>query len=746
MNLDLNDYFEYPKNYDGSKRFLPVYPHQVDFLRFGIKRAETCEGFVNGDKMGVGKTKEIIYLIGILKRHRSLIVAPKATIFQWLREAIASLPGWEVYYGSDSHAQLATINDIFVKLSDEIPYEYLINRHANTIIVTSYHAIKPYPPVRDQIQNGTVVPASELEKTEPLSDYIPELTPLIWFEFDIIAADESHTLRNGVTISMDRNKTRPKTLKYNRLSRLKLSPIGFKIAATGTPIQNRKSDLVALYKWIGIPLPVKIDDRWLAWSIQKYLFRRTGDDLHPVLRQLINFPSTKPIVHNIEVIYKTREEQQFYELAAGQSFGVSNPRYNLMQTEYRDIQPETNPLVKINTLRYLSASIDMYIRIHNNRHSSYHLPTWTRGESKIEMISELLYTMASENRSTIVFIHFYEEADRIQAALNAYSHILGENAGFRVFRLNGETSAEERDIILARTRYYIANGQRCLVFANILSSAEGLNMQHFNEVIFASADWNPKLEEQGEGRVNRIGQTKQVIIYRFIHKALETLKPGIDNIDEYMNNTKEEKIIIFENLFTNKPNAAFFADRMPMPGYEPETAVKFAFDVDILPDFREMTLEDVREYCDVEENPQANPYASGIIPLTPRMREYIPPPTHPNHIPLPMRHDITNQPRPSSNIPSFAAASGIINQNTTALPISPHYNMPASPSRVRDDGYRPVRYDLNTYNSNAGPPSFNSSSVPSSPQIQPQLIESPHRQLTPDELRARREAYFMQHK
>ena len=57
----------------------------------------------------------------------------------------------------------------------------------------------------------------------------------------------------------------------------------------------------------------------------------------------------------------------------------------------------------------------------------------------------------------------------------------------------------------------------------INAGGTGLNLQHYNKVIFTGPQWNPTLEQQAIARVYRIGQTKDVTVKRYI----------VGKIDEY---------------------------------------------------------------------------------------------------------------------------------------------------------------------------------------------------------------------
>ena len=554
----------------------PLYPHQVDFVKWGIKQSQNNQGFILGDIQGLGKTRECCYLMGCMSNKMNLIITPKSTIFQWAREVQESFPEANIYIGSKHRVERVSIVNNKVTLSEKYHMDILLNENDKpTVMIVTPFACVPYP----ELTSTEEITAKEKELSQPLDIYMSELTPFNKIKWDMVICDEAHTLRNGLNISDDKNK-RPKSLKYHRISRIRMTPNGIRIACTGTPIQNRKTDIVSLFKWVGVKLPTKIDDCWIQDMVKTIVFRRTQSNLHPTLFDIIKFPKKLPTIENIYVKYKTDDEKQFYELVTG-----TITKKHKQKNKFNNIQYIANPLVRINMLRYLSSSIDMFIRIHNNIFEHNQIEKWNGSETKIEMIGSQLKTLANENKSVIIFIHYYDEMNRIKNELNKYDELYGSNLGYKIYKLNGESSITERDSTIHGTKYDIENGERCIIFANILSSAEGLNLQHFNIAIFATPDWNPKLEEQAISRIDRIGQTKEVFIYKYYHETIEEVieiegirnQITINDIDRYIEQTQHKKLSIFDDVFYNTLNAAYYAERMIMNNSN-SPAVQFNID------------------------------------------------------------------------------------------------------------------------------------------------------------------------
>ena len=55
-----------------------------------------------------------------------------------------------------------------------------------------------------------------------------------------------------------------------------------------------------------------------------------------------------------------------------------------------------------------------------------------------------------------------------------------------------------------------------VLIIQINAGGTGLNLQHYNNVIFTGLQWNPTLEQQAIARVYRIGQMKDVSVKRYI--------------------------------------------------------------------------------------------------------------------------------------------------------------------------------------------------------------------------------------
>jgi E1A-binding protein p400 len=101
--------------------------------------------------------------------------------------------------------------------------------------------------------------------------------------------------------------------------------------------------------------------------------------------------------------------------------------------------------------------------------------------------------------------------DVLEAFLNYHGHIY--------LRLDGTTKVEQRQILMERFN----EDRRIFVFIlSTRSGGVGINLTGADTVIFYDSDWNPTCDAQAQDRCHRIGQTRDVHIYRLIsEKTIE---------------------------------------------------------------------------------------------------------------------------------------------------------------------------------------------------------------------------------
>lgn len=101
--------------------------------------------------------------------------------------------------------------------------------------------------------------------------------------------------------------------------------------------------------------------------------------------------------------------------------------------------------------------------------------------------------------------------DVLEAFLNYHGHIY--------LRLDGTTKVEQRQLLMERFN----EDKRIFVFIlSTRSGGVGINLTGADTVIFYDSDWNPTCDAQAQDRCHRIGQTRDVHIYRLIsEKTIE---------------------------------------------------------------------------------------------------------------------------------------------------------------------------------------------------------------------------------
>ncbi|XP_012218897.2 helicase domino isoform X2 [Linepithema humile] len=156
--------------------------------------------------------------------------------------------------------------------------------------------------------------------------------------------------------------------------------------------------------------------------------------------------------------------------------------------------------------RQLSPKLALYHPITSNMLTQFPDPRLIQYDcGKLQSLDRLLRKLKSENHRVLIFTQMTRMLDVLEAFLNFHGHIY--------LRLDGTTRVDQRQVLMERF-----NGDK-RIFCFILSTRSGgvgVNLTGADTVIFYDSDWNPTMDAQAQDRCHRIGQTRDVHIYRLV--------------------------------------------------------------------------------------------------------------------------------------------------------------------------------------------------------------------------------------
>ncbi|KAI9158059.1 adenosinetriphosphatase [Paramyrothecium foliicola] len=124
---------------------------------------------------------------------------------------------------------------------------------------------------------------------------------------------------------------------------------------------------------------------------------------------------------------------------------------------------------------------------------------------KLQVLDKLLRRLQTGGHRALIFTQMTKVLDILEQFLNIHGH--------KYLRLDGATKVEQRQILTDRFNH----DPRILCFIlSTRSGGLGINLTGADTVIFYDQDWNPAMDKQCQDRCHRIGQTRDVHIYRLI--------------------------------------------------------------------------------------------------------------------------------------------------------------------------------------------------------------------------------------
>jgi len=162
---------------------------------------------------------------------------------------------------------------------------------------------------------------------------------------------------------------------------------------------------------------------------------------------------------------------------------------------------------------------------------------------KLQVLARLLVKLKAEGSRVLIFTQMSKMLNVLESFMCMHAHTY--------LRLDGSTKLEDRQILMERFN----NDSR--IFCFILSTRSGgigINLTGANCVVFYDSDWNPAMDLQAQDRCHRIGQTRDVHIYRLISE--HTIETNI------YKKVQEKKMIVNLTLKGGQFGADFLMDKV----------------------------------------------------------------------------------------------------------------------------------------------------------------------------------------
>ena len=471
--------------------------YQLEGCRWLMRLGASGFGAVLADDMGLGKT---VQTLGLLLQRAAggpvLVVAPTSVCGNWLAEAARFAPGLQVeLYGN-------------VLGGDE--FEEELSEAADAAEAFPAGAPAADPAAESATAPGNV-PDSAPDNTRRAARrrQVRALGPgqvlvcsyaLLQIDADILAGPRWHT----VVLDEAQAIKNPATRRAKAALALTSD---FRLALTGTPIENRLGELWSIMGFCnpGLlgsaeqfnrrfgnlierhddPLVKAQASRRLRRLLAPFLLRRTKAEV------LTDLPPRTEIVH--EVVPGPKERALLEALRQQAEASVSQTlSANAQAGGGKEGQNQFHVLAALTRLRRAACDPRLVA------------PELALVGAKVQEFERLAVELVAGRHKALVFSQFTDFLALLRQRL--------DGAGLSYQYLDGSTPAAERSKRVAAFQA----GQGDLFLISLKAGGFGLNLTMADYVIITDPWWNPAAEEQASARAHRIGQQRPVTVYRLV--------------------------------------------------------------------------------------------------------------------------------------------------------------------------------------------------------------------------------------
>ena len=289
---------------------------------------------------------------------------------------------------------------------------------------------------------------------------------------------------------------------------------GYRIALTGTPVENGVGDLWSLMEFLNpgfLGSQSGFRKRFFV-PIQVYADRNASDRLRRITAPFIlrRLKTDKSIIADLP---DKLEMKVFCNLTKEQA--------SIYEAVVRDAQAAIESADGIERKGLVLATLMKLKQVCNHPAQFLKDNSAIGGRSgKLARLAEMLEETLAGNDRSLVFTQFTEMGDILERHLR-------ESFGIEVLYLHGGTPRKQRDRMVER--FADPAGPRVFLLS-LKAGGTGLNLTEASHVFHFDRWWNPAVENQATDRAFRIGQTKNVQVHKFV--CAGTLEEKIDEMIE----------------------------------------------------------------------------------------------------------------------------------------------------------------------------------------------------------------------
>jgi SNF2 family DNA or RNA helicase len=421
------------------------------------------------------------------------------------------------------------------KKSASIPPTLLI---APTSVVGNWQKeIEKFAPhLRSLIHHGS----DRLQKKEAFQAAIASCDVVIT-SYSLVRKDAallSEVEWRRIVIDEAQNIKNPKAAQTKAIYKL---PAQYRLALTGTPVENRLLDLWSIFNFLNPGYLGKESQFRQSFEIP---IQKNNDVMRSTtLKKLVEPFILRRVKTDPSIIQDLPDklEQKLY-------CNLTKEQASLYEATVKDVEKQLQAVEGIQRKGLILATLMKLKQICNHpmqflQDGSDFTPERSH---KLERLTEMTQEAIAEGESLLIFTQFAEIGEALEKYLK---HMLRCNT----YYLHGGTPRPKREQMIAE--FQDPNTEPSVFVLSLKAGGVGITLTKANHVFHFDRWWNPAVEDQATDRAFRIGQKKNVFVHKFV--AIGTLEERIDQMIEDKKKLVGAIVGADESWLTELDNEAF---------------------------------------------------------------------------------------------------------------------------------------------------------------------------------------------